>query len=91
MFSRPVLTMTPNDVFEDQQFNLSCRSYNISKKQIAPTDVKYSLYKDEKLLTAGHIFSTSARKVSSGNYYCKAEAKGITKASTPLVIKVKGK
>ncbi|KAM9457012.1 platelet endothelial cell adhesion molecule isoform 2-T2 [Clarias gariepinus] len=89
LFSRPVLTMTPNDVFEDQQFNLSCRSYNISKKQIAPTDVKYSLYKDEKLLTAGHIFSTSASKVSSGNYYCKAEAKGITKASTPLVIKVK--
>ncbi|KAF5908122.1 platelet endothelial cell adhesion molecule-like isoform X2, partial [Clarias magur] len=89
LFSRPVLTMTPNNVFEDEQFNLSCRSYNISESQIAATDVKYSLYKDEKLITAGHIFSTLAKKDSRGNYYCKAEAKGITKASTPLVIKVK--
>lgn len=83
--------MTPKNVFEEQHFNLSCRSFNISETHIASKDVMYSLYKDKKHLRNGHFFQTLASKVSSGTYYCKAEAKGITKESMPLDINVKGK
>ncbi|XP_060757464.1 platelet endothelial cell adhesion molecule isoform X3 [Neoarius graeffei] len=86
LFSRPILTMTPKYVFEEQRFNLSC---SISETQITSTDVKYSIYKDKKHLKVGQVFSGLASKASSGSYYCKAEAKGINKTSMPLVINVK--
>lgn len=82
--------MTPKDVFEDQYFNLSCKSFNISEKHINSRNVKYALYKDKKRLTDGHI-TALASKASSGNYYCEAKAKDITKVSMKLVINVKGK
>lgn len=77
--------MTSKDVFEEQQFNLSCMSHKISKH------VTYTLYKDNKPLTDGHFFRFVASKASSGLYYCEAKANGITKVSMPLVINVKGK
>lgn len=80
--------MTPKDVFEEEHFNLSCRSFNISETS---RDVEYTLYKDNKPLIDRHFFTTLASKDSSGSYYCQAKAKGITKDSMPLVINVKGK
>lgn len=83
--------MTPKDVFEEQPFSLSCRSVNTSEARNPSIDMKYRLYKDKKHLTDRHFFKTLASKDSSGSYYCEAEAKGIIKASLPLVINVKGK
>ncbi|KAI5097484.1 platelet endothelial cell adhesion molecule isoform X2 [Silurus meridionalis] len=83
LFSRPVLSMTPDYVFEGQKFTLKCKSLAISEPQI---NVKYTLYKDKKKLSSS---STLANKDSSGTYYCEAEANNITKASTTLVVNVK--
>lgn len=90
LFSKPVISITPKDVFEDQHFNLSCRSFNISEKHMASRNVKYTLYKDNKRLIDGY-FTALASKANSGIYYCEAFAKGITKVSMPLVVNVKGK
>ncbi|MCJ8739418.1 hypothetical protein PDJAM_G00046870 [Pangasius djambal] len=89
LFSRPILSMTPKYVFEEQHFNLSCRSFSTSQTQIAPINMKYSLYKDKKHLIDRQVFSTVASTTSSGNYYCQVEAKGITKVSMPLDVNVK--
>ncbi|XP_072549286.1 platelet endothelial cell adhesion molecule [Salminus brasiliensis] len=89
LFSRPVLSVTPKQVFLEQIFSLSCRSPKIFRKRITDADVKYTLYKNQHLLKAGHIFNFTASQASNGNYTCRATAKGITKESNQLTINAK--
>ncbi|KAL7860281.1 hypothetical protein AOLI_G00166300 [Acnodon oligacanthus] len=89
LFSTPVLSMTPEQVFEGWSFSLSCWSSMISQQRINHTDMKYTLYKNQHLLKTGHIFRYTASQSMSGNYTCTAEAKGIKKTSKQLTIDVK--
>ncbi|XP_062875009.1 platelet endothelial cell adhesion molecule isoform X2 [Trichomycterus rosablanca] len=89
LFSAPVLKITPEQVFEGQNFHLNCMSYDISKKRINNTDVRYTLFKGQHLLKRSSIYNSVANKASSGNYTCTAEAKGIRKTSMSLLLNVK--
>ncbi|XP_036445479.1 platelet endothelial cell adhesion molecule [Colossoma macropomum] len=89
LFSMPVLSMTPEQVFEGQSFSLSCSSSMKFQQRINHTDVKYTLYKNQHPLKTGQIFKYTATQATNGNYTCMAEAKGIKKNSKQLIINVK--
>ncbi|XP_029110215.1 platelet endothelial cell adhesion molecule isoform X1 [Scleropages formosus] len=86
LFSKPVLTMDPPEVFEGQQFTLTCRSANISSERITETDVKYSIYKNNELLS---VWINTAKPSDNGHYTCQAVAKTIRKNSSVIALKVK--
>ncbi|KAJ8363598.1 hypothetical protein SKAU_G00124290 [Synaphobranchus kaupii] len=92
LFSKPILTMEPHEVFEKESFSLACSSANISTERIQQNDVKYSLYNNGRLLTAGDFrgkFSNKAHTSHNGNYTCEAVAKMIRKPSNVIVFKAK--
>ncbi|XP_049330109.1 platelet endothelial cell adhesion molecule isoform X2 [Astyanax mexicanus] len=89
LLSRPVLSMSPQQVFQGQMLTLSCRTLNINQERITKADVKFELYKDQHPLKEGHTFNFTASQSSNGNYTCRATAKNITKESKQLIINAK--
>ncbi|XP_055753723.1 platelet endothelial cell adhesion molecule-like isoform X2 [Salvelinus fontinalis] len=95
LFSKPVLVMKPREVFETQRFTLNCDTDRYSHERINIGDVKYSLYRNQVLLTSGGKYSATAHPSLNGNYSCQAQAQGrgqtkkIFKNSTQIVLKAK--
>lgn len=89
LFSRPRLTISPEEVFEGQTYRLTCTVSNVFSKRITFTDLKYRLYKQQQLLQSGPFLQRSADSSTNGNYTCVAEANGVVKTSIPFVINVK--
>uniref|UniRef100_A0A8C7S325 Platelet endothelial cell adhesion molecule n=1 Tax=Oncorhynchus mykiss TaxID=8022 RepID=A0A8C7S325_ONCMY len=95
LFSKPVLVMKPREVFETERFTLNCDTDRYSHERINIGDVKYSLYRNQVLLTSGGNYSATARPSLNGNYSCQAQAQGrgqtkkIFKNSTQIVLKAK--
>ncbi|XP_035258780.1 platelet endothelial cell adhesion molecule isoform X3 [Anguilla anguilla] len=92
LFSRPVLTLKPPEAFEKESFSLACYSHNISSQRIQRGQVKYSLYRNGRVLTPGDFggkFNTTAEASRNGNYSCDAVAKHIRKSSNVIVFKAK--
>ncbi|KAM9474519.1 platelet endothelial cell adhesion molecule-like isoform 1-T1 [Salvelinus alpinus] len=95
LFSRPVLVMKPREVFETQRFTLNCDTDRYSHERINIGDVKYSLYRNQVLVTSGGNYSATAHPSLNGNYSCQAQAQGrgqtkkIFKNSTQIVLKAK--
>uniref|UniRef100_A0A673ZUV7 Platelet endothelial cell adhesion molecule-like n=1 Tax=Salmo trutta TaxID=8032 RepID=A0A673ZUV7_SALTR len=93
LFSLPVLTMYPTEVFEREKITLTCKSTNYSSDRISASDVKYSIYKDNYTLTPGsfngiYVVPEAVRN-SSGIYSCKADARMISKYSAELPVQAK--
>nr|ACN10682.1 Platelet endothelial cell adhesion molecule precursor [Salmo salar] len=93
LFSQPVLTMYPTEVFEREKITLTCKSTNYSSDRISASDVKYSIYKDNYTLTPGsfngiYVVPVAVRN-SSGIYSCKADARMISKYSAELPVQAK--
>nr|XP_029492365.1 Fc receptor-like protein 5 isoform X3 [Oncorhynchus nerka] len=95
LFSKPVLVMKPREVFETERFTLNCDTALYSHERINIGDVKYSLYRNQVLLTSGGNYSATAHPSLNGNYSCQAQAQGrgqtkkIFKNSTQIVLKAK--
>ncbi|KAI4881302.1 hypothetical protein NFI96_029911 [Prochilodus magdalenae] len=89
LFSVPVLSITSEQIFEGDVFFLSCRTSTIYQKRITHANVTYTIYKNQHILKAGHIFNTTASQAMNGNFTCVAEAKSIKKTSKQLTINVK--
>ncbi|KAL1006029.1 hypothetical protein UPYG_G00066970 [Umbra pygmaea] len=91
LFSKPVLAMEPKEVFEMEEFNLTCKSSNYSSDRISMSDLKYSFYKDDNLLAAGSVNGIYILKAQNpnGNYFCKAEAMMVSKFSEKLTVRAK--
>uniref|UniRef100_A0A673WX75 Platelet endothelial cell adhesion molecule n=1 Tax=Salmo trutta TaxID=8032 RepID=A0A673WX75_SALTR len=95
LFSKPVLVMKPREVFETERFTLNCDTDRYSHERINIGDVKYSLYRNQVLLTSGGNYSATAHPSLNGNYSCQAQAQGrgqtknIFKNSTQIVLKAK--
>ncbi|XP_051994612.1 platelet endothelial cell adhesion molecule isoform X2 [Xyrauchen texanus] len=89
LFSRPILRLIPDQVFEGEHFHLNCSSVIISTQKISRADIKYVLLKENRLIASLANYTDTARRTTNGKYSCMAEAKGINKTSLPLVFKVK--
>ncbi|KAK6311919.1 hypothetical protein J4Q44_G00175830 [Coregonus suidteri] len=89
LFSKPVLVMEPRDVFEGELFTLNCYTDRNSPEIINIWDMKYSLYRNQVLLTSGGNYSATAHPSLNGNYSCQAQAQDIFKNSTQIVLKAK--
>uniref|UniRef100_A0AAY4API7 Ig-like domain-containing protein n=1 Tax=Denticeps clupeoides TaxID=299321 RepID=A0AAY4API7_9TELE len=79
LFSKPVLRQYPEKVFEGERFSLNC-----SSKVLGQREVTFSLYKGNVKQKNGAHFSAIAGPANNGKFFCKVEARGITKLSTPL-------
>ncbi|XP_005164330.2 platelet endothelial cell adhesion molecule isoform X1 [Danio rerio] len=88
LFTRPILTMSPYEVFEGEFFKLNCSSSVISNK-ISKEDIKYVLLKDGQRISTNPIFRKSASLVNNGKYSCWAMARGVNKTSLPHLLKAK--
>ncbi|XP_020342382.1 platelet endothelial cell adhesion molecule-like isoform X2 [Oncorhynchus kisutch] len=95
LFSKPVLVMKPREVFEIERFTLNCDTDRYSHERINIGDVKYSLFRNQVLLTSGGNYTATAHPSLNGNYSCQAQALGrgqtkkIFKNSTQIVLKAK--
>uniref|UniRef100_A0A4W5P4R1 Ig-like domain-containing protein n=1 Tax=Hucho hucho TaxID=62062 RepID=A0A4W5P4R1_9TELE len=93
LFSQPVLTMYPTEVFERENITFTCKSSNYSSDRISASDVKYTIYKDNHTLTQGSsngiYFVPVVVWNPSGIYSCKADAREIYKYSAKLPVQAK--
>ncbi|XP_076001527.1 platelet endothelial cell adhesion molecule isoform X3 [Genypterus blacodes] len=91
LFSVPTLSMSPAEVFQGEEMNLTCRSENFASERLSKEDVKYTL----DPLESRRIFNREAGVFSGRtllhayNYTCIAQAKGIKKRSKTLTVRPK--
>lgn len=92
LFSRPVLTITPGEVFEGQRLAITCESYEFASERIQRDAVKYYIYRNEHLVTPGAFdgtYTATAGSETNGNYTCKAQARNINKWSQHRIFSAK--
>uniref|UniRef100_A0A671K5A0 Platelet/endothelial cell adhesion molecule 1 n=1 Tax=Sinocyclocheilus anshuiensis TaxID=1608454 RepID=A0A671K5A0_9TELE len=90
LFSKPILRMSPDQVFEGERFTLTCSSNVISSVKIGIADIKYVLLKDGRRISAVAKYEDTASPATNGQYYCMAMAKEVNKTSSPHDVKAKG-
>ncbi|XP_059406154.1 platelet endothelial cell adhesion molecule isoform X2 [Carassius carassius] len=89
LFSKPILRMSPNEVFEGERFTLTCSSNVTSSAKIVKADIKYVLLKDGRHISAVAKNEDTASPATNGKYYCMAMAKEVNKTSSPHDVKAK--
>ncbi|XP_026765492.3 platelet endothelial cell adhesion molecule isoform X3 [Pangasianodon hypophthalmus] len=92
LFSRPVLNITPAEVFERQQFTVTCTSSEFASERIGRHDVKYSIYRSNQELSLNSIDGTyraMAHTETNGNYTCKAHVNDTIKWSRSMFFTAK--
>ncbi|XP_016297200.1 platelet endothelial cell adhesion molecule-like isoform X1 [Sinocyclocheilus anshuiensis] len=89
LFSKPILRMSPDQLFEGERFTLTCSSTVISSVKIGKADIKYVLLKDGRRIAAVAKYDDTASLATNGNYYCMAMAKEVNKTSLPFILKAK--
>ncbi|KAK9978222.1 hypothetical protein ABG768_019983 [Culter alburnus] len=89
LFSKPILRMSPGQVFEGERFTLTCSSAVSSLEKIKKVDIKYVLLKEDQRIYSGANYSATASPATNGKYSCMAVAKGVNKTSQPLHSKAK--
>ncbi|XP_016098043.1 platelet endothelial cell adhesion molecule-like [Sinocyclocheilus grahami] len=89
LFSKPILKMSPDQLFEGERFTLTCSSTVISSVKIGKADIKYVLLKDGRRIAAVAKYDDTASLATNGNYYCMAMAKEVNKTSLPFILKAK--
>ncbi|XP_058635964.1 platelet endothelial cell adhesion molecule isoform X2 [Onychostoma macrolepis] len=81
LFSMPVLSFHPAEVFEGERFTISCQIKSFASEKIRRDDIRYSIFQDKIPVINGSRYSGTAGKASNGKYICVAEAKEIIKES----------
>ncbi|XDV13930.1 hypothetical protein PO909_002228 [Leuciscus waleckii] len=89
LFSKPILRMSADKVFEGERFTLTCHSAVSSSEKINKADIKYTLLKEDRNIYSGANYFATASLATNGKYSCMAVAKGVTKTSQPLDLKAK--
>ncbi|XP_022530947.2 platelet endothelial cell adhesion molecule isoform X2 [Astyanax mexicanus] len=92
LFSHPVLTITPDEVYEGQQLTITCESYEFASERIQKDAVKYYIHRNEQLVTPGAFdgtYTTKAGSETNGNYTCKAQVRNISKWSQNQIFRAK--
>ncbi|XP_062294697.1 platelet endothelial cell adhesion molecule isoform X1 [Scomber scombrus] len=93
LFSKPHLSVNPIDIFEKEQFKLTCSVSIYFPERINNEQMQFSIYKDNVKLTSGHTYDAVAQPNKNGNYTCKAQAASLghsfVKESQTVVVKGK--
>ncbi|XP_057183072.1 platelet endothelial cell adhesion molecule isoform X2 [Triplophysa rosa] len=89
LFSVPVLSISPAQVFEGEYFIVTCQVNSFASERIQRDEIKYSIFRDDALLIREGSYSVTASKETNGKYTCKAEANVISKKSWSLVFEAK--
>ncbi|XP_052397103.1 platelet endothelial cell adhesion molecule isoform X1 [Carassius gibelio] len=89
LFSKPIMRMIPDQVFEGERFTLTCSSDVISPAKIRKADIKYVLLKDGQSIAEIATYDDTASLATNGNYCCMAMAKEVNKTSLPFILKAK--
>ncbi|XP_060950676.1 platelet endothelial cell adhesion molecule-like isoform X2 [Limanda limanda] len=87
LFSAPTLTMSPAEVFQEDNMTLTCKSENYASERITREDLTYTLEPPDSTLTpvTPGVFSGRALQLSF-THTCVAQAKGIMKHSNTLTV-----
>ncbi|XP_058848212.1 platelet endothelial cell adhesion molecule-like isoform X1 [Acipenser ruthenus] len=93
LFSKPVLLAEHHEINEGALLNVTCYSrYSTPQNLSTAPGLKYALLKDGTLKTAASVQSgyvnEKASAAEGGLYSCNVTAKGITKSSEQVLIKV---
>ncbi|KAJ3613934.1 hypothetical protein NHX12_017513 [Muraenolepis orangiensis] len=88
LFSVPVLSVSPSEVFQGDKMLLTCSSEILAADRLPRKEVTYTLDPALSQLREAGQFSGKALP-SHFNYTCTALARGIQKRSNPLLVKPK--
>ncbi|XP_042247584.1 platelet endothelial cell adhesion molecule isoform X1 [Thunnus maccoyii] len=93
LFSKPHLTVKPIDLFEGDNFILTCTVFIYVPEKISNETIQLSIYKDNTKLINGNTYTAVAQPKENGNYTCKAQAASVShsfvKESQTVVLKAK--
>ncbi|XP_060774583.1 platelet endothelial cell adhesion molecule isoform X3 [Neoarius graeffei] len=90
LFSKPVLTLTPSEVFERQQFTVTCTSSDFASERIGSHDVKYTIYRyNQALSSTDGTYRDTASTETNGNYTCTAQVNDTIKWSHLMIFTAK--
>ncbi|XP_074789821.1 LOW QUALITY PROTEIN: platelet endothelial cell adhesion molecule [Myripristis murdjan] len=93
LFSKPLLTVEPRDIFEGERFKLTCSVSSYAAQRIDRETIQFSIYRDDILLSKSHTYSAVAHSSQNGNYTCKASVttqnNDFVKKIATLVVKTK--
>ncbi|XP_056315850.1 platelet endothelial cell adhesion molecule [Danio aesculapii] len=89
LFSVPVLSIQPPEVFEGEHFNITCQTDIFASVRIQREDIKYFIYKEKNVVVSNYRYSNTARNVTNGKYMCVAKANGIIKESSSVLFRAK--
>ncbi|KAM4635424.1 platelet endothelial cell adhesion molecule [Polymixia lowei] len=93
LFSKPHLKIEPIEVFEGEDFTLTCSVSNYSRERINMQDMQFSIYKNNVQLTRTNKYNAVANASQNGNYTCKAtvytQDSFFVKESATVVVKAK--
>ncbi|XP_029368750.1 platelet endothelial cell adhesion molecule isoform X3 [Echeneis naucrates] len=87
LFSAPILTMSPAEVFEKEYLTLTCKSASYASERIHGGELTYTLEPSNRLLSSRKpgVFSGMVGS-DSFSCTCAAQAKGIVKHSETLTV-----
>ncbi|XP_048054063.1 platelet endothelial cell adhesion molecule isoform X2 [Megalobrama amblycephala] len=89
LFSVPVLSIHPDEVFEGENFTISCNISSFASEKIQREDITYSIFRDKTSVINNNKYSGIAGKVTNGKYMCMAKANEITKESQGVLFGAK--
>lgn len=90
LFSVPILTMSPAEVFQKDYMTLTCKSESFASEKLRREELIYSLDPSENALSENKVGEFSGRALLHDlNYTCIARAKGIVKHSNTLTVRPK--
>ncbi|XP_040891547.1 platelet endothelial cell adhesion molecule isoform X3 [Toxotes jaculatrix] len=90
LFSKPTLTITPSEIFQNEFMTLTCRSEIYVSERLSTEELTYNLEPDDSGLTkrSPGVY-TGYALLDNANYTCVAKAKGIMKFSETLTVRPK--
>ncbi|XP_042253577.1 platelet endothelial cell adhesion molecule isoform X4 [Thunnus maccoyii] len=89
LFSVPILTMSPAEVFEKEYMKLTCKSESFASEKLRREELIYSLDPSKNALSQNNGEFSGLALQHDLNYTCIARAKGIVKHSNTLTVRPK--
>ncbi|KAG7243725.1 hypothetical protein INR49_011282 [Caranx melampygus] len=93
LFSKPNLTLGSVELFERDRMTLACSVSHYARERIRMENIKFSIYRNNTLLTPSQNYITTAHPAHNGNYTCQAQFSNreiqIVKESQTFVVNAK--
>ncbi|XP_029364006.1 platelet endothelial cell adhesion molecule isoform X2 [Echeneis naucrates] len=93
LFSKPKLTVNPDDLFVGKRFKLTCSVTVYEPKKITNKNMQFSIYRNNVKIAPSQMLITEGNQDKTGNYTCKVKTVSLVhnfvKESETVVVKVK--